>query len=150
MRCSTGGCGAWTEDGCSCGPLIRVDACNAVDWFNAAGIEDCGPEDDPAFDDDGELIYRGPIDIDWRDGYVWTRTLPETRAEDPKKVAGIGLQHADCGGDWTLVDGKAHCGKCGHAQDVSVDGAGRTSPLSGCLIVPSGAVMGEAGGGEGA
>jgi hypothetical protein len=72
-RCSTGTCESWNNDGCQCGPLVAVKDCNAVDWIDAAGIEDSGPEGIPAaFDDEGELIYRGPVEIEWTgDDYVW-------------------------------------------------------------------------------
>ena len=32
----------------------------------------------------------------------------------------ISLTHADCGGQWVLMDGKAYCEKCRHVQGVTV------------------------------
>jgi hypothetical protein len=81
LRCSTGTCECWGGDECLCGPLVERDECNAAEWISAAGIEDCGPEGSPAFDEDGELTYRGPISIEWDDGYHWD-IADQTDAKD--------------------------------------------------------------------
>lgn len=82
QRCATGTCETWSPDRCQCGPLATVTACNAVDWIEAVGLDDSSMEDDnpEAFDDSGDLTYRGPVDIEWDPdaGYRWELPEPAT------------------------------------------------------------------------
>ena len=82
MGCPDGVCEEWFASGCQCGPLADHGSCWAVEWLNALGLTDTRMDDEEgiSLDTYGQETYRGPIDVEWSDGYLWAPAIMEPAA----------------------------------------------------------------------